>query len=212
MCHRTVIGSALASTMGYAAMYGHHAVPALQPHGHQAGSPPVPQNRLARFQSFYDRVSSTKATSLAATPLGHAGAERILNNDLLHKSPWQASCVELRERVSEAEQVLSYANIDFARLRQQHRQRHHRYAPDEVSGGGGSSGGSPGLEVVHYFETSSAEGLAGYQHVAMKVRKGVLPGNCVNYSAEGGFGVWVVPLPAYSSLLQSTGLLEECKA
>ncbi|EPY33314.1 hypothetical protein STCU_02314 [Strigomonas culicis] len=194
--------------MSYAAVHSHHAVPALQQHGDHAGALPVHQNRLAQFQSFYDRVSkSKKAMSLAATPLGYAGAERILNNDMLHHSPWQASCVELRESVSEAQQVLSYTNIDFSQLRHQRRNRGSKYVPDYGLGGGAI----PGLEVVHYFETSSAEGLAGYQHVAMKVRKGVLPGNCVNYSSEGGFGVWVVPLPAYSSLLETTGLLDEGK-
>lgn len=182
--------------------------------------------RISEFRRFYETVSNTR--ELAPTPLGHGGSERILNNTLLHRTPWQASCVELRERASTPQDrcVLSYGAVDFTALR-----RHgnttgsttpNRYTHTDCCGGAAPEGeaapeGSvscgaapplPALEVVHYYETSSAAGLAGYQSIAMMVRKGLLPGQTQNFSAEGGFAVWTVPHADYVALLTSQGFLE----
>lgn len=177
--------------------------------------PPTPtESRLKEFKRFYETVSrSREATSLPPTPLGHGGSERILNNELLHETPWQASCVELRERaVVEEAKVLSYGNIDFSSLRRrngraQPNTRAESYSNVEDVRPKGAPQEGPGLDVVHYYETSSAAGLAGYQRVAMQVRKGVLPGSCTNYSAEGGFAVWVVPHNEYAQAMKAMGFL-----
>lgn len=189
-----------------------------------ANVPPTPlEARLKEFKRFYETVTrSREATSLPPTPLGHGGSERILNNEFLHESPWQASCVELRERaVVEEAKVLSYDNIDFASLRRRHRGAHAQqqqqqqdqtrqsatYSNVEDMRPKGSPQQGPGLDVVHYYETSSPAGLAGYQRVAMQVRKGLLPGSCTNFSAEGGFAVWVVPHNEYAQAMSAMGYL-----
>lgn len=125
--------------------------------------------------------------------------------------------MELRERAVEEEtKVLSYENIDFAGLRRRNRRA------GAASAGNGKTGPysniedmrpkgapqqGPGLDVVHYYETSSPAGLAGYQSVAMQVRQGMLPGSCTNFSAEGGFAVWVVPLNEYAQAMAAMGFL-----
>ncbi|KPA76553.1 hypothetical protein ABB37_07843 [Leptomonas pyrrhocoris] len=177
--------------------------------------PPTPsEQRLATFKRFYETVTRcSTATSLPPTPLGHGGSERILNNELLHESPWQASCVEVRERVvAEERRVLSYDNIDFARLRRGGRLAAEGNTPRPYSNAEDvwpkrATPQGPGLDVVHYYETSSEAGLAGYQRIAMQVRKGVLPGSCTNFSAECGFAVWVVPLDRYAQAMKAVGLL-----
>lgn len=188
--------------------------PKVQQNGVAPVVPTPSESRLREFKRFYETVTrSREATSLPPTPLGHGGSERILNNELLHESPWQASCVELRERaVVEEAKVLSYGNIDFASLRRQHRagrasaQAEAYSNVDDVRPKGAPQQG-PGLDVVHYYETSSSAGLAGYQRVAMQVRKGLLPGSCTNYSAEGGFAVWVVPHNEYAQAMKTMGFL-----
>ncbi|CAM45581.1 hypothetical protein, unknown function [Leishmania braziliensis MHOM/BR/75/M2904] len=188
--------------------------------------------QLREFKRFYEVVTGSRAaTSLPPTPLGRGGSERIFNNEFLHRCPWQASCMELRERTAEPEKrVLSYGNIDFASLRK----RSHRNAaaaggpsPTTSSSPYGSysnvedildkSNGEseqqqqqgPGLDVVHYYETSTPEGLAGYQQIAMQVCMEQLPGSCTNFSAEGGFAVWVVPHDEYIETLTTMGYLPE---
>jgi hypothetical protein len=180
-------------------------------------SPTPSEARLKGFKRFYETVTrSREATSLPPTPLGYGGSERILNNELLHESPWQASCVELRERaVVEETKALSYDSIDFASLRRRHRRggaapldgKAKSYSNVEDMRPKGPSQQGPGLDVVHYYETSSPAGLAGYQRVAMQVRQGMLPGTCTNFSAEGGFAVWVVPLNDYTQAMSAMGFL-----
>lgn len=175
--------------------------------------------QLKEFRKFYEVITNTReAKQLPPTPLGHAGSERILNNTLLHESPWQASCVELRERPVHAEErVISYGGIDFAALRRSHRRdgrqcsagRFSHVEEDLPPPPSGEAMEGPGIDVVHYYETSTSEGLAGYQQVAMQVRKGLLPGTCTNYSAEGGFGVWVVPHETYAEMLRKTVAIGE---
>ncbi|AYU77093.1 hypothetical protein, unknown function [Leishmania donovani] len=243
LVRRSDVGAAVASAMykGYVSMRQNSsgayytARPRTKPAPLSALRHPVStpsKAQLKEFKRFYEAVTrSREATSLPPTPLGHGGSERILNNALLHQCPWQASCVELRERAVEPERkVLSYGNVDFASLRKQSRR-------NAAAAGGTSkttssspygsysnvedmldkpSGESvqqrqqgPGLDVVHYYEASTPEGLAGYQQITMQVRKGKLPGSCTNFSAEGGFAVWVVPHNEYIETLSAMGYLPE---
>ncbi|KAG5483981.1 hypothetical protein LSCM1_05831 [Leishmania martiniquensis] len=188
--------------------------------------------QVREFRRFYEAVARSRvAQSVPPTPLGYAGSERILNNEFLHECPWQASCVELRERaVAPEKKELSYGNIDFASLRRQARRNaaaaggpskisssspYGTYSnvedmlkrPDGASGQQHQEG--PGLDVVHYYETSTLEGLAGYQQIAAKVSMKQLPGSCTNFSAEGGFAVWVVPHSEYIEALAKMSHLPE---
>lgn len=244
LVNRSVVGAAVASAMhqGYISKRQNSsgAYYTARPRGSTAAvPPPVPMHavpspsevRVKEFKRFYEAVTrSREATSLPPTPLGHGGSERILNNEFLHESPWQASCVELRERAVEPEKkVLSYGNIDFASLRRQSRRGAAAGGPDspasassrlgsysnvedmrnKADGNTNGQQAGPGLDVVHYYETSTPEGLAGYQQMAMQVRKGILPGSCMNFSAEGGFAVWVVPHTEYLATLSAMGYLPE---
>ncbi|KAK7197835.1 hypothetical protein NESM_000736800 [Novymonas esmeraldas] len=239
VARRSVVGAAVASALhlGYTSKRQNSsgAYYTVRPRT----MPPVPtpsEARVKEFKRFYETVTrSREATSLPPTPLGYGGSERIVNNELLHESPWQASCVELRERAAEPEKkVMSYNNIDFASLRRQTRRNRAAAAaaapgsaapPHRTSSSASGSYSNvedmrpksngqtcaeqpgPGLDVVHYYETSTAEGLAGYQHIAVLVRKGQLPGSCTNFSAEGGFAVWVVPHDEYVEALSAVGRL-----
>ncbi|KAG5509505.1 hypothetical protein JKF63_06210 [Porcisia hertigi] len=239
---RTIVGAAVASaiqkdsTPKYERRVAYHTVrprrrPAPLPaEAHRVST--TSEVQVKEFKRFYETVTRSKeAKSLLLTPLGYGGSERILNNEFLHRCPWQASCVELRERAVETEtRVFSYSNIDFSALREQSRRK------GLAAGGRGSSLNpssrgtyynvedmffksnqesgpkklqGPGLEVVHYYETSTQEGLAGYQSIALKVRKQQLPGSCTNFSAEGGFAVWVVSLDEYIEILNKMGCLPE---
>ncbi|KPI87203.1 hypothetical protein ABL78_3719 [Leptomonas seymouri] len=189
--------------------------PSPPPQQPLASVPPTPaETQLTEFRRFCETVMcSPEVTSLPPTPLGHGGCERIFVNALLHKSPWQASCVELRERVvRKGPRVMSYDNIDFASLSRRpctttERSKQRSYSNVEDTHPKEAAPPGPGVDVVHYYETSTAAGLASYQRVAMQVQKGLLPGTCTNFSAEGGFAVWAVPHNQYAQAMRGIGML-----
>lgn len=110
---------------------------------------------------------------------------------------------EERDRIQQLRKI----NIDFSELRRQKRkeqqkqedrqqqrnEEHHNEENDDLNA----------QEVVMYYETSSAEGLSGFQTVAEMVMVGKLPGECSNLTGQRGYATWSVPKKDFLKIASS---------
>ena len=136
---------------------------------------------------------SCSGDKLLSNITGEAGTQRIAHNHSHSDSPWQASCIEVRRRQDE-NPVISLRRLAFNKKNENKKAPWEKENKDDV-------------EVVHYFETHSEEGLEGYTNVATRVAVGELPGTCNNQTGEG-FAQWIVPRKEYIDLIKTRPLLD----
>ena len=138
-------------------------------------------------------LSSCSGENLVSAITGEAGTQRIAHNHGYQSNKWQASCIEVRQR-HEDNPVISLRRLQFIGQNDGKKAPWEREKQDDV-------------EVVHYFETHTEEGLAGYTNVASRVAVGELPGVCNNQTGEG-FAQWIVPRRQYVDLIKTRPLLD----
>lgn len=136
---------------------------------------------------------SCSGDKLMSNITGEAGTQRIAHNHSHSNNPWQASCIEVRRRQDE-NPVISLRRLAFNKKNDSKKAPWEKESKDDV-------------EVVHYFETHSEEGLEGYTNVATRVAVGELPGTCNNQTGEG-FAQWIVPRQEYIDLIKTRPLLD----
>jgi hypothetical protein len=146
-------------------------------------------------------------------PTGHGSRHRLVNNTSCHTRPWEPSCVEIRNNKTYDEAQESFAHtsaggrtrsVNIPKPSMQNSKDAAGASPRTVMGSSGqchSMSDDDPVEVVFYFETSSDEGLQGFQDVAEKVSKGELPGECRNTTGQGGFATWCVPRTQFMPLV-----------
>lgn len=129
-------------------------------------------------------------SELQLGPTGNGGGHRVVNNTSHASRPWEASCVEVKytKRRDELDDIQTS-------MRGARRSVSIPPPPSEPRD-------EDGVEVVFYYETSTAEGLAGFRRIAERVLEGVLPGECRNATGQGGFATWTVQRPQFAALVR----------
>jgi hypothetical protein len=146
-----------------------------------------------------------------ACTVGHTTTLRFFHNASHQQNPWQASCIEFRKISTEDEREDSFnkggppRSSPASSSPPANGERSPGPAPLEES----VKSPSPTMvELVFYYETSTAEGLAGFRHIARLVFLGLAPGRTEN-NMSCGFATWVVEKEAYLQMMQSTIPLPE---
>lgn len=161
-----------------------------------------------RAQAFArSLLTATKDFDVAHQPTGTAACDRVVSNTAMRANPYQPSCIEIRLPQAKVPLSSRKMKLDFTRMRHERDVAHRSTQPADDDGASTyrsmEDAGSEfaDAEVFIYYETSTDQGLQGFQYIAAQVKTGLLPGRCENATAVGGFATWIVSRQEYIALV-----------